>query len=239
MQRWHANRAVVAAPEANVADRSEFAFDLVGVGLEGRTAADLVRRMTIATRDGQIIEDAFLNQRSAQFGEHFLDVEATRDRRRRRTLTGKIAGLEFCVSHKVERFLAVFGTDCQLEAVLGTRAADAVLAEIASQSTAHHLLRVDALGEAGDLNVVQSRWGNCAGAKDIPRNAGRVAAVQHRAANGRAANRVGDDVQRLDQTGDREVVEVNLARDGPAVLVIGIVRPGVTQIALHAQDAAI
>ena len=238
LQRGGANGAVVTTAEADVTDRSEFPFDLVGVGLERCTTIHAVRRMAITTGEGQVIEDSVLDQRCAQLGEDFLHVELTAHRRRCAALTSEIASRERNVGHKVERFLAVFNTDSQSEAVLGHRALDAIGPQITGQRAADDLFGVDTLGNAGNLDIVQRCLSDSSGAEDVPGNAVWISPIKHRTANC-IAIAIFDHVDRAGDPRDREVVLVDLGVVGAAILIVGIIRPGIAEIALHPENAAI
>lgn len=197
--------------------------------------------MAIATGQRQVIDKAFLNQRSAQFGEDFLHVEVARNRRGGSTLASKVTGLERNVGLEVQRFLAVFRTNHETEAISGSRALDAVAAKVAGKIAADDLGGVDALGKARSLNILQSILRNRAGAPNIPGNAVGVGTVKDRTANRVDASlvRIVNDVEGAGQAGNREVVQVDLVIDGAAVLIVSIVGPCVRQVTLGAQNTAI
>ena len=112
----------------------------------------------------------------------------------------------------------------------------AILAEVAGERNVGDLFRHGALLEPGRVEI-GDRSRRRRAAEDIVGNAVRVAIVGHRAANGRAA-RPADHVERIAQTGGRELVLVDLGIVGPTVLIIAVVGPGATEIAAAADQPA-
>ncbi len=120
-------------------------------------------------------------------------------------------------------------------------------AEQAREVQVADLLGRDALDDAEDIQVID-RGGRRGRTERIVRDAGRVGAVEHRAADDRRTRRADRNdraarvdvhgVQRTVQTSDRELVLVDLRVVRAAILEVGVVRADVRQVAARAEHAA-
>src|SRR5271169_6575832 len=78
--------------------------------------------------------------RQAHFREHFLDVEAADDWRSGSTATACETLLRNVVWIVIRGVLAPLSADVQLQALVGPRELDVVLAEVAGDRATHHVL---------------------------------------------------------------------------------------------------
>src|SRR5690606_13911697 len=89
-----------------------------------------------------------------------------------------------------------------------------------------------------NLQVVQLVRGDAAGGPDVPRDAGRIGAVDDRTAHD-VAGAVVNDVQGAPESSDREVVVVDGRQRGLTVLTVNVERPVLIDVAAKADDGAI
>ena len=200
--------------------RSQFSLDLVRIGL----SASAVVGVAITAGDGEIVQPAILNDWHAKLGEDFTNIERAGDRQGGRTLTGEIARLEFQIGIELELLLAILGADNEAETFAGPRALDAIFPKATREVTRSNLLGTDAALEARGREVVDGCLRRRIGArrKDVPRYAVRIGAVERRATDWRSIG-ARYHVKGLRETRNREVVQISLGKDRPAILIVGIV----------------
>ena len=152
-----ANRAVVAGPEADVADRRELGRELVRIRGEAVAAVDLVIRVTVAAGDRELLDEGVADDRHLDFGEQLADVERTVVREGRTALAGKVAGLEFDVRVEVQKLLTILGADVDADPAVRPRRLETIFAAFERHvRVGDRLVDVAAL-EARGLQVVQRR----------------------------------------------------------------------------------
>ena len=203
-------------------------------------ARNLVIRITVAAGDREVLDERVTDDRHLDFGEQLANIEAARNRYRRTTLTGEIARLELDVGLRLQGFLAVLGADVEADAAVRPRRLQSVFATLERHvRVGDGLVNIPAQ-ETGGREEVHSLLSHSADLEHIIGDASNVrGAAQGAAAHGQPGSRVRDDIERLVQTADGEVVQVGLRQTCRAELVISIIGQAAKQVAFHAADDAI
>ena len=232
-----ADGAVIAAANAEIADRCKIDAQLPGVGLERTAIRNLVAGIAIAAIEAEIVEEAVLNDRHFDFADPFGNVVVATDWQCWRALAAEIAGCKGVVRIDAERFLAVFDAQVDGDPVRSPRHLHAILAQLTGERGAEHLLGSLAADKAGCIEIGNRsrRWGS---AEDVIGTAVNISSRQRHAADRVDSGyaRIVDHIERVVEAGHRELVLVNLRVVDPAILIICIIAPGFAQIALGADQ---
>src|SRR3954454_11217992 len=94
------------------------------------------------------------NDRYLQLAECLKHAEVTVDRKRRSTLAGQIAGLDFLVRIERQSFLAVPGPDVDSDTFVGPGRLDTHFAQRTSHVQVSNLFRRLAVDHAEDVQIV-------------------------------------------------------------------------------------
>src|SRR5690606_24757626 len=138
--------------------------------------------------------------------------------------TRAVAGLIRGVGNEVGAFLAILCADVDHQARFRSGQLHAIGAQVAGHRGVEDLLGRLAGLDQRNLQVVQLVRGDAAGGPDVPRDAGRIGAVDDRTAHD-VAGAVVNDVQGAPESSDREVVVVDGRQRGLTVLTVNVERP--------------
>ncbi len=146
-------------------------------------------------------------------------------------MAAQVAGGELIVHPKIKILAAIFGAEGQLQLVTGPGALDR---DAAVGGGAHHEFAGGPLLEARDLDVVQRRLRGGRGREDVVGRAADVTGGADQVAVG-----VFDDVQRVGDVAQRQVVQELFGVDRPREQAIGVVLPVAGDVALGADHDAV